>query len=176
MTDRLDSLHLNSVRREDFRRARESLFQAVGEQTRGAEEMKRALPAHPSTLTSMAGKFDPQALARLRGVEYVLMDRDAVYPLKTGVNTVGRLSDNDVVIPDPFLSRRHCAILVHTNENCELHDVASKNGTFLNGKKLAGPTALSSGDEIRMCDRQLLFVRKADLESADSVADQTQID
>ena len=29
---------------------------------------------------------------------------------------------------------------------------------FCNGQKLAGPTPLSSGDEIRMCDRQLVFM------------------
>ena len=96
------------------------------------------------------------------------MDKEAVYHLKLGVNTIGRLSDNDVVIPDPFLSRRHPAILIHTDEKCELHDVASKNGTYVNGRKIDGPTRLNSGDEIRMCDRQYIFVRKADLQERSS--------
>jgi pSer/pThr/pTyr-binding forkhead associated (FHA) protein len=95
------------------------------------------------------------------GVDYALVDKDSVFPLKVGLNTVGRLPDNDVVIEDAFISRRHCAILIHTQTHPELHDVASKNGTFLNGNKLAGPTPLKSGDEIRMCDRQLVFVCKS---------------
>jgi pSer/pThr/pTyr-binding forkhead associated (FHA) protein len=41
-----------------------------------------------------------------------------------------------------------------------VHDVASKNGTFLNGSKLPGPMPLKSGDEIRLCDRKLVFICK----------------
>jgi len=63
-----------------------------------------------------------------------------------------------VVVADAFVSRRHCAIVVHAGASCELHDVASKNGTYLNGKKISGPTPLRTGDEIRMCDKNLVFV------------------
>jgi pSer/pThr/pTyr-binding forkhead associated (FHA) protein len=98
-------------------------------------------------------------------VPFVLMDRDCVYPLKVGLNTIGRMPDNDVVLADPYVSRRHCAILVHHGLKCELHDIASKNGTFVNGRKIAGPTALQSGDEIRMCGKQLVFLSKGDGEA-----------
>jgi pSer/pThr/pTyr-binding forkhead associated (FHA) protein len=92
------------------------------------------------------------------------MDRESVYPLKIGLNTVGRLSDNDVVLEDPYVSRRHCAVVIHAaNGTCELHDVASKNGTYLNGNRLSGPTPLVSGDEIRLCDRQLVFITRGQL-------------
>ena len=40
---------------------------------------------------------------------------------------------------------------------CEIHDVASKNGTLLNGKKIPGPTRLQSGDQITLCGRRLTF-------------------
>jgi pSer/pThr/pTyr-binding forkhead associated (FHA) protein len=40
---------------------------------------------------------------------------------------------------------------------CELHDVASKNGTLLNGKKIPGPSRLQSGDQITLCGRRLTF-------------------
>jgi pSer/pThr/pTyr-binding forkhead associated (FHA) protein len=69
------------------------------------------------------------------------------------------------------VSRRHCAILVHLTTGCELHDTASKNGTFLNGNRLAGPTRLSPGDEIRMCDRHLVFFSADD--PAPAAHDQT---
>jgi pSer/pThr/pTyr-binding forkhead associated (FHA) protein len=93
--------------------------------------------------------------------KFVLMDKDYIYPLKVGLNTIGRMPDNDVVLQDPYVSRRHCAILVHTGDTCELHDIASKNGTFINGRKIAGPTSLQSGDEIRMCGKQLIFLTKS---------------
>src|SRR5947208_33618 len=60
--------------------------------------------------------------------DHWLLDQGTVYPLKIGVNTIGRLPDNDVVIQGPYVSRRHCAILVHSGPKCELYDVASKNG------------------------------------------------
>jgi pSer/pThr/pTyr-binding forkhead associated (FHA) protein len=81
-----------------------------------------------------------------------------VHPLKVGLNTVGRLPDNDVVIADLHVSRRHCAVLVHSNYTCEVHDTASKNGTYLNGQLVTAPTRLKPGDEIRMCDLRLTFL------------------
>ena len=93
-------------------------------------------------------------------VNYWLVDKEFIYPLKVGVNTLGRSADNDVVVEDFHVSRRHCAILVHAGRACELHDTASKNGTYLNGTRLAGPTSLKSGDEIRICDRQFVFLAK----------------
>src|SRR5438876_622376 len=59
------------------------------------------------------------------GQDFVLVEKDAIYRLRVGVNTVGRLLDNDVVIPDPYLSRRHCAILIHATKASEIYDVAS---------------------------------------------------
>jgi hypothetical protein len=151
---RLNSVHLGFPRREDFRRARGALLDARGMNT-------LALETHPSqgggighTMIESAPDCVPAS------ADFWLMDREGVYPLKVGVNTIGRLPDNDVVIPGPYVSRRHCAILVHAGDGCELYDIASKNGTFINGLKLNGPTHLASGDEIRMCDRQFVFMSK----------------
>ena len=152
---RLKSVHLKPERREEFRRAREALVEACGELTQHAEKKdgSAALPTAPTRVESWENRLGPDQ-------PYALVDGEALFPLKVGINTVGRLVDNDVVIPDPFVSRRHCAILVHAHETCELHDVASKNGTFLNGKPVQGPMPLNSGDEIRLCDRPLIFVGK----------------
>jgi pSer/pThr/pTyr-binding forkhead associated (FHA) protein len=78
------------------------------------------------------------------------------------LNTVGRLPDNDVVLRDPYVSRRHCAILVHAHDCCELHDIASKNGTLLNGEPLRGPTRLKPGDRILLCERLLILSAAAE--------------
>ena len=74
-----------------------------------------------------------------------LSDGEFIYPLHVGVNTLGRSSNNDVVVEDAYSSRRHCAILVHSSETFELHDTASKNGTYLNGTRLSGPAPLRVG-------------------------------
>jgi hypothetical protein len=153
----LNSMHLEAPRREVFRRAREALLGAIGDQTCNAAGLAALLPDHDSDsrtiLQCYSGRLPP-------GYDFVLVEKDAIYQLKVGVNTVGRLTDNDVVLSDPYLSRRHCAILVHATKDCEVHDVASKNGTFVNGRRLEGPTRLHSGDEIRLCDRPVIFMTK----------------
>jgi hypothetical protein len=159
MTDpRLNSIHLEMPRRQAFRSAREALLSARGYQTVAVEA-----PAQPDRSLDQPNTFIQNAAARpLPDLQFMLVDRDYVYPLKLGVNTIGRLPDNDIVINDAHVSRRHCAILVHTDLHCELHDVASKNGTFVNGRRLEGPTRLHTGDEIRMCDRPVVFMSKGE--------------
>lgn len=160
---RLNSLHLDPVRRQDFRRARDVLLGSRGNQTLIAENHGDL--AEKALSGTIIQDRDPAALAAL---DYWLVDKEFVYPLRVGVNTMGRSSDNDVVVEDAFVSRRHCAILVHHNQRCELHDTASKNGTYLNGHKLGGPTFLKSGDEIRICDRQFVFLTNHDNRSSPS--------
>ena len=165
MTDpRLNSLHLGDLRREEFRRAREGLLEARGDLTRAEEKAPPTAAAEDPARTQIE-----QLQSRLpANLDYAIVDQDRVYPLKMGLNTIGRLPDNDVVLPDLHVSRRHCAILIHASNGCELHDVASKNGTFLNGQLLTGPTAIASGDEIRLCDRPLIFVHKPHSPPADA--------
>ncbi len=151
---RLNSVHLEPLRRQDFRRARDLLLQARGGQTICAERQVEDSPFHSPTLIHKNGP--PPA-----DLNYYLVDRDFLYPLKVGVNTLGRSSDNDVVVEDAYVSRRHCAILVHLGGSCELHDTASKNGTYVNGRRSAGPVALKSGDEIRVSGQQFVFLARS---------------
>jgi hypothetical protein len=71
-----------------------------------------------------------------------------VYPLRPGVNTVGRLNA-DVLLSDPSVSRSHARITVQ-NGTVTIEDVGSTNGTFVNGQKLTPqmPVPLVNGAEI----------------------------
>jgi hypothetical protein len=156
MDPRLDSVHLEAPRRQDFRRAREVLLDARGYQTLQAE-----IGDDDSDSSSSNTLIQKSVLSHpSKRLHCWLADDQYVYPLRVGLNTVGRSADNDIVVPDCFISRRHCAILVHLQNGYELHDTASKNGTFLNGDKLAHPTPLKPGDVIRICGRQFVFVTK----------------
>jgi hypothetical protein len=158
MDPRLNSVHLEAPRRQDFRRAREVLLDARGYPTLEAELGDDDSDSSPSnTLIQKSVLSHPS-----KRLQCWLADDQYIYPLKVGLNTVGRSADNDVVMQECFISRRHCAILVHLHNGCELHDTASKNGTFLNGDKLAHPTPLKPGDVIRICDRRFVFVTKDD--------------
>src|SRR5262249_20554001 len=136
---RLNSLHLEAVRRQEYRRARDVLLQSRGNQTLYAERALDGLV--PSGQTCLQDARDQPPL----NLEYWLVENDCVFPLKVGINTLGRSSENDVVVRDAYVSRRHCAILVHVQNGCELHDTASKNGTFVNGRRIDGPHQLRSG-------------------------------
>jgi predicted component of type VI protein secretion system len=92
------------------------------------------------------------------GTHCWLLDRGKQLALKVGLNSIGRLPDNDVVVDDATVSRRHCAIVVHSDLSIEIHDVASKNGTTVNGNKIQGPTRLRDGDQIGLSERNLTFM------------------
>ena len=153
---RLHSLHLEGQpRRDTFRAARDALQAACGSQTiAGDLRLLDDERLGASTLAAPAG--GPGAAVAGRFTFY-LKDGSNVYPLHVGMNSVGRLPDNDVVVRDECVSRRHCAIVIHSDLRCELHDVASKNGTILNGKKIPAPSRLQSGDTITLCNRRLTF-------------------
>ncbi len=56
----------------------------------------------------------------------------AVFPLKRGVLSVGRASDNDLVLEDPEVSRHH-AVLVVSENRVTVKDNSSAGGVRLNG-------------------------------------------
>jgi hypothetical protein len=60
---------------------------------------------------------------------------------------LGRRDDNDVVIDDPQISRRH-ASLSWEEDTFVLRDLGSANGTFLNAVRITEPHALREGDAI----------------------------
>jgi hypothetical protein len=152
---RLQSLHLEGQpRRESFRQARLALQAACGTQTLAGDARLLADDRLDAPTLAPPPPGPPAAAGRFA---FYLKDGANVYPLHLGLNSVGRLPDNDVVIRDECVSRRHCAVLVHHDLRCELHDVASKNGTVLNGARIPGPTRLQSGDQITLCGRRLTF-------------------
>jgi predicted component of type VI protein secretion system len=81
----------------------------------------------------------------------VVRGRSATTTLKLndGVNTIGRHDDCMIRIKSSQVSRRHCE-LVDEGENLTLRDLGSSNGTFVNGKRVAGQKALKHGDEVTL--------------------------
>src|SRR5436309_15239942 len=112
---RLNSVHLEFPRREQFRQARDVLLNARGWQTVLAEQKDIEAEAdRPNTIVqNERGQAPPS-------VRFWLMDDSFIYPLKIGLNTVGRSSANDVASQDGFVSRRHGPILMHGSNGAEL--------------------------------------------------------
>ncbi|MEL6349385.1 MAG: FHA domain-containing protein [Myxococcota bacterium] len=60
---------------------------------------------------------------------------------------VGRDDDCDVVIPDAGVSRQHARVLLH-NAAVWVQDEGSRNGVFVNGKRVVRHRQLSPGAEL----------------------------
>ncbi|MEJ2031550.1 MAG: adenylate/guanylate cyclase domain-containing protein [Deltaproteobacteria bacterium] len=61
---------------------------------------------------------------------------------------LGRGRDNDLVLPFSRVSRKHAMIQVETSGTCNLIDLGSSNGTYLNGRRIYAPAPLRMGDRI----------------------------
>ena len=71
-----------------------------------------------------------------------------VYDIPVGEIAVGRAIDNDVVLDDPSLSRKHAKVYRGAGSRLEVEDLGSSNGTFVNGRKI-GRAAAGPGDTVR---------------------------
>jgi len=65
--------------------------------------------------------------------------------------TVGRAEDNDVCLPRGNVSKKHVRIAVEDG-NVFVLDLKSRNGTFLNGRRLVVPEKISAADKIGVGD------------------------
>ncbi len=70
---------------------------------------------------------------------------------------IGRLPECDVVLPSRAVSRRHARIFFNQG-NFYLEDLQSRNGTFLNGKRVEQAHLLKDRDVIDICDISLSFL------------------
>jgi len=78
--------------------------------------------------------------------------------LRSPVTTIGRWEDNDVVIPDRWISRHHAQVRCE-GLKCILEDLDSKNGLFVNGRRVTTGIPLRNDDRIQLSPRyQLCFV------------------
>ncbi|MBL8615737.1 MAG: FHA domain-containing protein, partial [Deltaproteobacteria bacterium] len=75
--------------------------------------------------------------------------------LAQGVTQMGRAEDNDLVLPDIGVSRRHARIVVDRDE-VRIEDLGSGNGTFFKGRRVDSQV-LSEGDEVVVDPFTLVF-------------------
>ena len=54
-----------------------------------------------------------------------------------GELTIGRAAGNQLRLADPAVSRRHARLVAH-GHGIEVHDLDSRSGTFLDGRRVAG--------------------------------------
>jgi pilus assembly protein CpaF len=65
--------------------------------------------------------------------------------------TIGRVSGNDIVLAKGNVSKRHSRLAMRGGQ-IEVSDLRSTNGTYVNGRKISGPTMLSPSDRVYVGD------------------------
>lgn len=92
--------------------------------------------------------------------QYQLVMKQGPAPGKTFEFTkneihIGRDINNEIVINDAEVSRRHCRFKLK-GESYTLEDLGSTNGTFVNEQRLSGAHTLRAGEMIRLGDTVIL--------------------
>ena len=85
--------------------------------------------------------------------------------LPAGRYIIGRDPANDIVLTDAAVSRQHCTIRV--GEVITVEDMASANGTHLNGKRVTDAAAMGDGDRLTVGTVTLVLWREWEREEQD---------
>ena len=86
--------------------------------------------------------------------------KGTVFQLGMEEVTIGRQASSQLCVGDISVSRQHC-IIRPANSGFQIHDLASNNGTFVNGKRV-DESVLADGDRIRIGDTVFVFSEKED--------------
>ena len=72
--------------------------------------------------------------------------------------TLGRRSDNDIVVDESTVSRRH-ALILETPQGYVIRDLSTPNGTYVNSERVGdSEVPLNHGDRIRLAGSSIMFV------------------
>jgi DNA-binding winged helix-turn-helix (wHTH) protein len=92
---------------------------------------------------------DPQPRRSPRRTIFSVVCAGRLVPVGQGEHVLGRDSDLAVSIDSATVSRRHARIVI-TGDDAVLEDLGSKNGTYLNGRRLESAAPLQNGDRIQI--------------------------
>ena len=88
----------------------------------------------------------------------IIRDSNGIREVKLEeTNSVGRSPLNQVQISDPLVSKQHCLIFADQSGNYSIKDLGSRNGTFVNKKRISDDEALRNGDEISLGTTSCMF-------------------
>lgn len=99
----------------------------------------------------------PVSQARLVSLDKHYHRTPKMYPVGDFLS-IGRAAGNDIMIADSKVSRQHASIYNRDGQYW-VEDLNSKNGAFLNDKKINGPVVMADGDKLRIGHAVFVFVR-----------------
>ncbi len=108
-----------------------------------------------------ASSLPPSPVVSLRPTPYLLLKTESgnrYLPL-VGTNcwTVGRSEDNNFVLSDRWISRNHAMLQCTETGEFYLIDLGSRNGSFVNGRRVSIPVTIRNGDRLTFGQTDLEF-------------------
>jgi DNA-binding winged helix-turn-helix (wHTH) protein len=125
----------------------------IGEKGRGARTLRTV---YGFGYAFSGDAIDETSASATGAARYCLVWEKAEMPLTVGENVLGRDRNASVRIDDSTISRRHARIRI-AGKGATIEDLGSKNGTFVQGKKIEKPRRLSDGDPIQIGSIVLTF-------------------
>jgi hypothetical protein len=113
------------------------------------DDTKEVVRPQAQPYMAKAGKLTMSRLVMVQG------GQDTSFPLVRDTYTLGRHRNNDIVINDPKVSSFHARI-DRSADGFVLVDLKSRNGSFVNGKRITHGI-LATGDEVRLGTARLLY-------------------
>jgi len=86
---------------------------------------------------------------------------DSILVWDTRTISIGRGPDNDLVVDDDEISRKH-ALIEKKDDRFAIGDYRTGNGTFVNGQRVQQSVEIRAGDVIRIGKLELAFVIAAE--------------
>lgn len=83
---------------------------------------------------------------------------DLRFPLRSGRQTIGRASNNDIIVDESSVSASH-GWIINQQGHCVIMNTLSTNGTFVNDKRIHEAT-LKHGDHIRLGQAEFVFLTR----------------
>jgi pSer/pThr/pTyr-binding forkhead associated (FHA) protein len=155
---------LNAVRREQYNQKLERASCEKALQLRRTAELAYAGDAASgdscgsdadleSQIVSLTERL-PRRLPRFDGDDTRLSaDDDTIKSLNRAAKPayrswiIGSSVDSDIVVNSPYVSRRHCRFSKGP-QGFVIEDLNSRNGTYVNGRRISVPTSVVRGDQI----------------------------
>ena len=113
------------------------------------DDTKEIVRPQAQPYMAKAGKLTVSRMVMVHG------GQDTSFPLVRDTYTLGRHRNNDIVVNDPKVSSFHARI-DRSPEGFVLVDLKSRNGSFVNGKRITH-SVLATGDEVRLGTARLLY-------------------
>lgn len=114
---------------------------------------KTAVTTAAVTLTVMD---DHSMVSDRNAVAYLREASGEGYALQEAATRIGRLSDNDIVLGTPKVSRLH-AVIVDTGTSWIINDMRSSNGVQVQYQRIRKATTLHDGDHVRIGEHEFTF-------------------